>query len=271
MLEGFALYPIDCVFLSWGIWNRRRRFVSFLREGDREMKFADLGLNYGSAGFIIWTKDYFNNYTALDFFLCIENNIIYREIMMKRRICVTASELNLLFARESDRRLIYDMSVKDTQIILSMFDKPADFRWEEFRDEKKEFFDEQPSLNKYLLIEYNNEIIGVFCHVHHPAHIVNMEFHIWFVSTKYTGRGFGPKVVQMMKEYINKSYQIDTFMMRPWIKNPRAIRSYEKCGFEVKAAFDLTLFFTAEEIAKHGNGAYCVEETVNMIAVLADK
>ena len=186
---------------------------------------------------------------------------------MKRKICVTDGEINLVFAKETDRRLIYDMSVKDAEIVLSMFDNPADFRWEEIRDERKEFFDEQPSLNKYLLIEYNNEIIGIFCHVHHLASIVNMEFHIWFVSTKYTGKGLGTKVVQMMKEYISKSYQINTFIMRPWIKNPRAVRTYEKCGFEVTNPFDLELFFTPAEISKYGNGAYSVEETVNMVAV----
>ena len=54
--------------------------------------------------------------------------------------------------------------------------------------------------------------------------------------------------------------------MRPWIKNQRAIRTYEKCGFKVTNPFDLTLFFTQEEIEKYGNGAYSVEETVNMLA-----
>jgi len=185
---------------------------------------------------------------------------------MKRRICVTDGEVNLVFAQETDRRLIYDMSVNDMEIVLSMFDNPADFKWEEIRDERKELFNEQPSLNKYLLIEYDNEIIGIFCHMHHPANIDNMEFHIWFVSTKYTGKGIGTKVVQIMKEYIHKSYHINTFVMRPWIKNLRAIRTYEKCGFEVTEPFDLQLFFTPEEIAKYGNGAYSVEETVNMVA-----
>ena len=189
---------------------------------------------------------------------------------MKRKICTTNGEVNLLFAQETDRRMIYDLSVQDMEVVLSMFDDPADFRWEEIRDERSEYFDEQPSMNKYLLIEYNNEIIGVFCHLHHAAPINNVEFHIWFVSSKYTGKGLGTKVVQMMKEYINKLYNINTFMMRPWIKNKRAIRTYEKCGFVVTDPFDLKLYFTPDEIAQYGNGAYCVEETVNMVAVIED-
>ena len=188
---------------------------------------------------------------------------------MERKICVTDGEINLLFAKETDRRLIYDMSVEDPEIVLSMFDDPTEFKWEEFRDEKAEFFDEQPSRTKYLLIEYNKEIVGVFCHVYHLAKTENMEFHIWFVSTKYTGKGMGSRVVAMMKEYIHKTYNIDTFIMRPWIKNPRAVRTYEKCGFKVVDDFDLNLFFTEKEIEKHGNGAYSVQETVNMVAVVS--
>lgn len=187
---------------------------------------------------------------------------------MSRKICVSDGEINMLFAKESDRRLIYDMSTENIEIILSMFDDPAEFRWEDIRDEKAEFFDENPSLNKYLLIQYNNEIIGMFIHLYHKAPIINEEFHIWFVSRKYTGRGLGTRVVSMMKNYIHEKYNINTFMMRPWIKNPQAIRTYEKCGFKIDNDFNLKSYFTSEEIEKYGNGAYSVEETVNMIATI---
>ncbi len=187
---------------------------------------------------------------------------------MKRKVCASDELINILFARESDRKLIYDLSIKDNEIILAMFDDPTDFRWEDIRDEKSEFFDENASLNKYLLIEFNNEIIGIFYHTYHPALIANVEFHIWFVSKKYTGRGLGTKIVSMMKDYIHTTYQINTFIMRPWIKNPQAIRTYEKCGFEIIENFDVEAYFTSEEIAIYGNGAYSVEQTVNMVAIV---
>ncbi len=189
---------------------------------------------------------------------------------MKRKICIADKEINILFAQETDRRLIYDLSIGDKNIILSMFENPDDFSWEDIQDEKGEFFDEIASMNKYLLIEYKNEIIGVFYHTHHAALIENVEFHIWFVSSKYTGKGLGTRVLTMMKEYINKTYNITTFLMRPWIKNPQAVHTYEKCGFEVITDFDLHSFFTAKEIAIDGNGAYSIEETVNMVSIIAD-
>ncbi len=190
---------------------------------------------------------------------------------MKRKVCIAHGEINMLFAQETDRRLMYDLSIKDSKIILCMFDNPDDFRWEDIRDEKEEFFNETPSIHKYLLIEYNNEIIGIFYHTRHAAPIENVEFHIWFVSSKHTGKGLGTRVLTMMKEYIHTTYGITTFIMRPWINNPQAIRTYEKCGFEIKTDFDLHSYFTSEEIALYGNGAYSVEETVNMVAVIANK
>lgn len=187
---------------------------------------------------------------------------------MNRKICASDGEINMLFAREEDRSLIYKMSIQNNDILLSMFDDPSEFKWEHIRDEKCEFFNEKESLNNYLIIQYNNEIVGFFIHLHHLSPINNEEFHIWFISKNYTGKGLGTRVVTMMKNYIHKTYGINTFIMRPWIKNPQAIRTYEKCGFKIIKDFDLNLYFTPKEIEKDGNGAYSVEETVNMVAVI---
>ncbi len=187
---------------------------------------------------------------------------------MSRKICVSNGELNMLFAQEADRRLLYDLSMADSEIVLSMFPDVSDFSWEDIRDEKAEFFNEQETQNKYLFIEYNKEIVGIFYHTYHDAPIANVEFHIWFVSKKHTGKGFGTKVVSMMKEYVHTKYAVNTFLMRPWIKNPQAIRTYEKCGFKQISEFEVEKYYTSDEIAKYGNGAYSEEETVNMVAVI---
>ncbi len=189
---------------------------------------------------------------------------------MMRKICICDGNINMLFAQETDRRMIYDISVEDKEIVLSMFSDIGGFKWEDIRDEKSEFFDECASMNKYLFIEYNNEIIGIFYHTHHLAAIDNVEFHIWFVSKKHTGKGLGTRVVSLMKEYIHKTYGTTVFLMRPWIKNPQAVRTYEKCGFKIVPDFVLADFFTPEEIEIDGNGAYSEEETVNMVANIAD-
>ena len=184
---------------------------------------------------------------------------------MERKTYLENEDIKLLFAKDEDRRFIYDLTFEESDVILSMFDDESGFHWEELRDERDVFFNEKPDLDKYLLIEYNSEIVGVFCHNYHNAPIENMEFHIWMRAMKYTGKGIGTRVLRMMIEHINKEYNINTFIMRPWTKNPRAVSAYKKCGFEVKENFELEKYFTKEEIEKYGNGAYVEEETVNMV------
>lgn len=184
---------------------------------------------------------------------------------MTRKICRSTDTINLLFAQETDRRLIYDLSIEDNDVILSMFNQPSDFHWAELRDEKPIYFNGEAGHSKYLLIEQGGQIVGVFCHVFHDAPIQNMELHIWMRGMKHTGKGIGSQVLTAMMDYLSQNYAITTFLMRPWTKNPRAVHVYQKCGFHIEADFDLTSYFTEAEIALHGNGAYTVEETVNML------
>ena len=199
---------------------------------------------------------------------------------MERKVYLSINNINLLFAKEDDRKLIYDLTIEDKEIVESMFNEANDFHWEEIRDEKSLFFDEQSSRNKYLFIEYEKEIVGVFdientstgkivfYHIYHDSIVKNIEFHIWMRSMKYTGLGIGTQVLNGMIEYLNKEYSINSFLMRPWIKNERAIYTYQKCGFEIVENFELNTYFTKEEIELHGNGAYTKEETVNMVCTL---
>ena len=181
-------------------------------------------------------------------------------------LCCAEGELQLYYAREGDRRMIYDLSTQEPAIILSMFDDVSKFRWEDIRDEAAAYFDGSPGPSKYLIIQYKAETIGFFIHVHHPAIIANMELHIWFCSKKHTGNGLGQRCVNLMKAHLHATQQVERFLMRPWTKNPYAIRAYQKCGFDIIDDFDLSLYFTHEEIAKYGNGAYSPEETCNMLA-----
>ena len=188
---------------------------------------------------------------------------------MERAICIQQDEIRLLFAQESDRRFLYDLTFEDESVVSSMFHNADEFHWEEIQTAAPVFFDGTKGLSKYLFIEYQQEIIGVFCHDHHDAPINTMEFHIWMRASKYTGRGIGSRVLNMMIPYIHETYGITTFLMRPWIHNPRAVHVYEKCGFKIVDPFDLSAHFTKEEIEKYGNGAYTVEETVNMVLTLS--
>ncbi|MEW6652940.1 MAG: GNAT family N-acetyltransferase [Bacteroidota bacterium] len=54
---------------------------------------------------------------------------------------------------------------------------------------------------------------------------------IWLSDVKYTGRGFGTKVILLLCEYLNERFDCEQIIMSPSKRNKNAIKSYEKAGF----------------------------------------
>lgn len=50
-------------------------------------------------------------------------------------------------------------------------------------------------------------------------------------ETRYWNRGIGTKVLSAARDYIFNQLQAVKIVIDPNVKNPRAIRCYEKCGF----------------------------------------
>jgi aminoglycoside 6'-N-acetyltransferase len=50
-------------------------------------------------------------------------------------------------------------------------------------------------------------------------------------ETEYWNRGIGTKVLSAARDYIFNQLQAVKIVIDPSVKNPRAIRCYEKCGF----------------------------------------
>lgn len=51
-------------------------------------------------------------------------------------------------------------------------------------------------------------------------------------ETDFIGKGIGPKVIAMIIEYLKKEKHVRTIIIDPDIKNERAIKAYEKAGFQ---------------------------------------
>jgi RimJ/RimL family protein N-acetyltransferase len=156
------------------------------------------------------------------------------------------------------------MAFEQPEIWQSMFEKKEDFDWAELRDEEEHFFGSKPGKNKYLLIQYNDEIIGTISHTYHNGNKINFELDTWLRSTAYTGKGIGSVVMKMLIENLVKQYGIKTFIIRPWVKNPRALRAYEKCGFKLRKDFDVSEYY-GKYLEQYGDGDYSAEETANMV------
>ncbi len=57
------------------------------------------------------------------------------------------------------------------------------------------------------------------------------EYDLFIGEKEYLNKGIGPKVVNFINKLIYKKYNADLIILRPFKRNIRAIKCYQKCGF----------------------------------------
>lgn len=58
------------------------------------------------------------------------------------------------------------------------------------------------------------------------------EYDLFIGEEEYLNKGIGKKVVDSINNIIYKKYNADSIILRPFKRNERAIKCYEKCNFE---------------------------------------
>ncbi|MCL1905551.1 MAG: GNAT family N-acetyltransferase [Clostridiales bacterium] len=81
------------------------------------------------------------------------------------------------------------------------------------------------------------------------------ELDIWMDSESNCGKGYGPDAIVALGEYLRKEIGINELIMRPSVKNTRAIRAYNKAGF-VKTGRSPKDFLLSEYMPVYGDGDY---------------
>lgn len=180
------------------------------------------------------------------------------------KLCVKGNRISLYYATKDDKKLIYDMSMEPEIADIMYGGECEPHTWEEYSNEEDEFYTGNPSKNNYLLIVFNNQIIGAVSYSYNKSKISNMELDIWMSSLQYAGKGLGVETLTVLMEFLHNTYDIDTFIIRPWIKNTRAVQAYKKCGFKVVKNFVPTDYY-GDDVGEWGEGDYGPEETVNMV------
>ncbi len=59
-----------------------------------------------------------------------------------------------------------------------------------------------------------------------------VELDIWMRSEDCCGKGYGTDALDAICQYLHDQFGVEEFMMQPSARNPRAIRAYEKVGFQ---------------------------------------
>lgn len=182
---------------------------------------------------------------------------------------IKGEKISLVFANKTDKKLIYDLLVSpETNEFMFSEQYPAP-TWIEFNeDEPDSFFRGGPSKDgSYLLIKYNDQIIGSISYSCEYSKIANCELDIWIGSTQFTGKGLGIEAIRLLMDYVHSEFSINTFIIRPWAKNINAIKAYKKCGFVEDKSFNAEDYYSEDSLEKYGEGDYGIEDTVNLVMI----
>ncbi len=182
----------------------------------------------------------------------------------KNQLCSKNEKVSLYYAELKDKRLIYDMSMEPEIKSIMFGGKNEPHNWEEYKDIENEFYTGAACLNNYLLIEFESQIVGAISHSYNESKINNMELDIWLRSISFLGKGIGVSALNLLMNYLTDTYGIKTFIIRPWIKNPGAIKAYQKAGFRIVNNFSPTDYY-GDDVGEWGDGDYGASETVNMV------
>jgi diamine N-acetyltransferase len=106
--------------------------------------------------------------------------------------------------------------------------------WEQFCDDYKlHFFDgSSPLLGCSFVITVNGQTVGHINYGTIDAHRKRTELDIWMSCEANCGKGFGPDALKTLCRYLSDVFGITEFFINPYECNRRAVRAYEKAGFE---------------------------------------
>lgn len=118
----------------------------------------------------------------------------------------------------------------------------------EFEKDYEDFYFEDSGLEKgqlyTVMLKGNDKEIGFISYTSYHLKKGIAEVDIWLKSLKYTGKGCGTAAVKLLSDNLfNKG--IHTIIIRPCLKNARAINSYKKAGFQ-KESFIPENFYKKE-------------------------
>ncbi|MDO8963040.1 MAG: GNAT family protein [Coriobacteriia bacterium] len=150
-----------------------------------------------------------------------------------------SAAIRLRPAAESDRAEVYRW-LAHSDVTRSMLGPPVFPElpaptWDEFCADYAPYFftGARPDLGRSFIVEAGGEAVGqVNYAIAASASPATAELDIWMRSEADTGQGWGPAALRALVDDLRATLGITEFVIRPSARNPRAVRAYEKAGFE---------------------------------------
>ena len=166
--------------------------------------------------------------------------------------------MKLRHARLEERRKTYEWS-------LNIVSEDASSGWAdgpkhsyaEFVEDFEDFFYMENGRKKggVLIIEENGEEIGCACYTAFHLKQGAAELDVWMKDEAHCGRGFGSEAIKLLMAYLKNELSINRLFVRQKSENLRAIRAYEKMGFQLvnDASETIVAWLKPEYIEVQGN------------------
>ena len=98
-----------------------------------------------------------------------------------------------------------------------------------------------------FIIKVNNKDIGLI-QIYKYENDINIselkkykkiyEYDLFIGEDEYLSKGIGREVVNKINELIYSKYKADAIVLRPFTRNVRAVKCYEKCGFKLLEEYE---------------------------------
>jgi len=89
----------------------------------------------------------------------------------------------------------------------------------------------RPYAGRMFVISADGVDVGGICHG--PIDLLNdvVELNIWLAERRVTGRGYGSEALIVLADWLQASYGVNRFLIRPSRRNVRALRAMRRAGF----------------------------------------
>jgi RimJ/RimL family protein N-acetyltransferase len=114
-------------------------------------------------------------------------------------------------------------------------ERPVPLPGDASQDFDPHYFDgSAPKLGRSFLILVDGEPVGQvnYNDIAERNGRKGTELDIWLRSQSVCGQGYGTDALLVLCTFLHEHFGVEEFMVQPSARNPRAIRAYEKAGFE---------------------------------------
>ena len=150
---------------------------------------------------------------------------------------IAGSKVTLQRANITDRARVYEWLIgsdlTSTMMGGTMFpDRPIP-SLDEFSARYSNFFFDgtRPYGGRMFLLGANGQDIG--CVSHGPIDLLNdvVELDIWLAERRLAGHGYGSEALIVLCDWLQSSYGVNRFLVRPSRRNVKALRAMRRAGF----------------------------------------